>query len=308
MKAYLFSICLTPIEEIRLPRYQKGNILRGAFGQSLRSLVCIYPEETCHECLIKKCVYRDFFNSLNSSNAEKLSKNQNIPRPFVIKPPLEQKEIYQHGEEIVFKMVVFGNAISFLPYLLVSLSTMAERGLGKFRGRARLERVVQEHPITGEQFEIYSPDGTVTAREQCYFTENDFIREGDSRITLRFLTPAIINDDGTLQRKPSFRAFIERLRDRFSSLSWFYEGVEPDIDFKTFADGADEIRIVKERLLFVQAGRRRRNGGEQDMSGVVGTVTYEGPMAKYLPYLHFGQYMHVGKASVFGYGWYQVEG
>lgn len=42
--------------------------------------------------------------------SEKIGKNRDIPRPFVIKPPLATKEIYLPGERLSFDLVLVGKA------------------------------------------------------------------------------------------------------------------------------------------------------------------------------------------------------
>jgi hypothetical protein len=44
------------------------------------------------------------------------------------------------------------------------------------------------------------------------------------------------------------------------------------------------------------------------MGGVVGSATYIGELAPFLPLLALGQWVHVGKATVFGNGLYRMNG
>ena len=49
-----------------------------------------------------------------------------------------------------------------------------------------------------------------------------------------------------------------------------------------------------------------RYSGRQEtrmkLGGLVGEVTYKGEVDLFLPYLHLGEYVHVGKQSTFGNG------
>jgi hypothetical protein len=66
----------------------------------------------CHEaesCELRNiCPYTAVFNPFVPEGSEKISKNRDIPRPFVIKPPLKTREIYFPGERLSFDVVLNG--------------------------------------------------------------------------------------------------------------------------------------------------------------------------------------------------------
>jgi CRISPR/Cas system endoribonuclease Cas6 (RAMP superfamily) len=43
------------------------------------------------------------------------------------------------------------------------------------------------------------------------------------------------------------------------------------------------------------------------LGGVIGEWTLEGDLAPFWPYLHLGQWLHVGKNATFGLGHYQLQ-
>jgi hypothetical protein len=62
--------------------------------------------ETCE--LRAVCPYTAVFHPFVPEGSEKISKNRDIPRPFVIKPPLDTKEAYLPGERLSFDLVLIG--------------------------------------------------------------------------------------------------------------------------------------------------------------------------------------------------------
>jgi hypothetical protein len=46
---------------------------------------------------------------------------------------------------------------------------------------------------------------------------------------------------------------------------------------------------------------------EHDQSGFIGSITYGGDLAEFLPLLVLGEYVYLGEDAVFGNGWYTVE-
>ena len=43
------------------------------------------------------------------------------------------------------------------------------------------------------------------------------------------------------------------------------------------------------------------------MGGLVGSVTFEGSLAEFLPFLELGELIHVGKGTVMGLGQYRLQ-
>ena len=75
---------------LKLPAGNQGNTLRGAFGGAFRRLVCIPQCRDARRCpLDGTCPYRVIFEPAPPPGADRLSKNQDIPRPFIFRPPLD---------------------------------------------------------------------------------------------------------------------------------------------------------------------------------------------------------------------------
>jgi hypothetical protein len=80
---------IVPQQELKLPAIGKSNTLRGAFGMAFRRLVCIPQCREARLCpLGQTCPYRIIFEPSPPPGADRLSKNQDIPRPFIFRPPL----------------------------------------------------------------------------------------------------------------------------------------------------------------------------------------------------------------------------
>ena len=44
------------------------------------------------------------------------------------------------------------------------------------------------------------------------------------------------------------------------------------------------------------------------MGGFMGDITFEGELAEFLPFLRLGEYLHVGKGTVYGLGECEIAG
>jgi hypothetical protein len=310
-----FRFYLEPRAPLHMPAYNKGNVIRGGFGSTFRRIGChanCREPETCE--LRSVCPYTAVFQPFVPEDSEKISKNRDIPRPFVIKPPLETKEIYAPGERLSFDVVLIGKIRDYLPYFIVTFKELSHVGLG--RDRTPLDLVsVESLGMNGDAVPVYSRETNLVQPPQDTLSWEGVIHSngykngfGNARaVTLRFLTPTMLKVDGALLRVPSFATILKRLRDRINALSYFYCGKGLDIDFKAFGDQAEKVKTIADSTRWVESARySRRREVTHDLSGFVGEVSFEGDLAPFVPYLKLGEYVHVGKNAVFGNGWYEI--
>lgn len=301
-----------------MPAFNKGNVIRGGFGSTFKRIVC-HPNCVAPEiCDLRfVCPYTAVFNPFVPEGSEKISKNRDIPRPFVIKPPLETKETYLPGERLSFDLVVVGKPKDYLPYFIVTFKELSHTGLGRSRTPCELvsvEAVSSEREITP----VYSSDDNLVRPPSRDIRWSDLLGPPSAngngtgklgKIKLRFLTPTTLKVDGRVVQKPGFGEIIKRLRDRINGLSYFYCGQGLEIDFKAFGKEAETVKTVRDSTRWVDSSRySRRRDVSHDLSGFVGEVVFEGELGPFIPYLRLGEYLHVGKNAVFGNGWFQIEG
>ena len=133
---------LVPEQPLHLPTHNKGNSLRGGFGSAFRKLVCVDLRWECAACSLRyTCPYTKVFNPFIPPDAAQFTGNQNIPRPFVVKPPLSTRTTYAAGDPLVFDLVLIGQAIDYLPYFIVAFRELGASGFGLNRVRVQLARV-----------------------------------------------------------------------------------------------------------------------------------------------------------------------
>jgi CRISPR-associated endoribonuclease Cas6 len=306
-----FRITLAPRELIRLPRENKGITLRGAFGSAFRALVCVDRNALCDQCAMHAtCPYGFIFAPRVPPEAKRLRLNRDIPRPFVIKPPLDQGERYEPDDRLCFDLVLVGKARDFIPYFLVSLRELGERGIGVGRGRFDIEQV-EILDCAGSAQTVYHKCDPVVRLPDSAIRYDDFAGSQEAplpeAVTVQFLTPVLIKQDGRWV-PPVFGPLLRRLRDRIQALAYFYCGETLDMDFIAFGKAADAIKCTHQDLRWAEESRYSRHRDlRHTLKGFVGAMTFEGDLEPFLPFLRIGQYVHVGKAAVFGQGWYRLE-
>jgi hypothetical protein len=94
-----FRFHLEPKAPLRMPAYNKGNVIRGGFGGTFRRVdyknrararVRDRERKKLWE-LRSLCAYTVVFHPFVPKGSEKRSKTPDIVRPFVIKPSLENR-------------------------------------------------------------------------------------------------------------------------------------------------------------------------------------------------------------------------
>jgi hypothetical protein len=339
-----YRFTLQPREPLHLPRFA-GSTLRGAFGAVFRHVSCVADRgEECRQCILKdRCAYSYVFETGPPPGAQKLRTYQNVPRPFVLEPPLDRRTEYAVGEPFAFNLVLIGRAIEFLPYFVYAFIELQERGLGPGRGRYDLAKVEAYLPA-GEQTDSLrygsqitdhasriTPDNALPGSPLVLHTsypvyQNERLHDLNATITgehltayaaalptdeltVHFETPTRIQYQGDFLETPHFHHLIRSLLHRLSSLCTFHCGFDLDVDFRGLIAAAEQVEHVRPRTRWVEQTRySRRQDTEMQMGGFIGPLTYRGDLTPFLWLLAAGELVHTGKGAVMGLGKYRLEG
>ncbi len=343
----LFRFTIAPVQSLEVPAVNKGNMLRGGFGHAFRRLCCIPQCRDTKTCpLAASCPYKAVFEPSPPPGADRLSKNQDIPRPFVFRAPQTHQTRFEKGERFEFDLVLIGRALDFLPYLVLSFRELAGEGLGLNRAKCTLEKV-EEIGVSsngaGADDSFVGPDPRVRPDTRLVYSVEDqtFRAIGSAsadrwiktrlpqfsdangnasveRVTIRFLTPTFLRADGVVVRHPDFHHLFKRLRDRISALSTFFGDGPLDIDFRGLGKCAEKVRTVSAQTDWVERFRTSSKTRQRhELSGFVGEATYEFPDGppgesgisnlELLNWLLLGELLHVGKHTAWGNGHYEVR-
>jgi hypothetical protein len=291
----------------------RGSVLRGAFGITLRRLVCHDLALACRACPLEvTCPYPQTFEPRPPAGAERLSALQDVARPFVFDPPTDERAEFAPGEAVSFGLVTIGRASRLVPYFVSAFRNLADEGLGPRRARFDLAEVAALD-ARGTATALYQDTSPLVRLAAPTLRTRDLVRPDDAertRVTLRFVTPLELKDQGAPVRRPDLGPIVRRLRDRANMLSTFFGDAPLALDFRGLALLADGVRLVEERTRTVQVNRRSsRTGQRHDVGGLLGEATYEGAaIPALMPLLRLGEAIHVGKHAAFGNGRVEVGG
>lgn len=123
---YRFTVVFQ--DRARLPRF-KGSTLRGALGIALKRASCALRRQECASCLLaERCVYCRIFETVRSGDDKP---GRGAPHPFALVPPMTTRTDFAPEEQLRFSLLLFGDAVRDLPYLIYAVEQMGRKGLGR---------------------------------------------------------------------------------------------------------------------------------------------------------------------------------
>ena len=308
----VFRITILAKEELHLPHY-KGSALRGVFGHALKAVVCPFKKgRMCEECsLNEKCIYASIFEIYHNDSFLKSYGINTPPRPYIIRPPLENKQYYKRGEELVFHMVLIGEkTVMKLPYFIYAFIETGERGIGKNRGRFVIKKVesIEQDSVKKNVFS----DNTLNSNFNLFSGSNFISKVSNlSHCSLNFLTPLQIRKKRKYIRHISFGIFFYYLLQRIAVLSHLYCEADCSVlsknDFSEFYMLANKVNTHKSSLYWQEIKRySSRQRQHTPLSGIAGKITFNGDINPFWPFIMLGSHIHIGRETTFGLGNYDI--
>lgn len=319
--AQTFEFQCEVVERVVLNEH-KGSALRGALFHSLRKVGCSQLQLTsCHPCaLVSECPVSFLLATVDAES----KRGRDVPRPFVINPPLQHQNIFEPGDKLNFGLTLFANSVNLLPYLIVALQNFERNGLGVRnevspgcwrRGSLRVRQIVAQNTLSGQEQIIFSigkrflesPSNPVTA-EQVRDALAANPPNSLYKLQFSFHTPTCLIHEGKPLVRPDLPTLVHRLSERLSSLSNKYGNAELDLNLDVLLEEARHVLLVQDCTRW-EAVRSYSTRQKQDVSvsGFVGDVTFVGRVDNLLPLLIWGQITHVGKDATKGNGWYSLR-
>jgi hypothetical protein len=265
------------IDEIRFPRAQAGNTVRGALGDLLRALPCVPGCAVEHSASIRNCAYERIFKPVRSAALPPGFGDP--PRPFVI------RTAHLDGLRVLPEDSFFVDVHLFAPDEL-NWFTDAFRGFNIRGARAELVNV--------ETRRIELPlDSAGVAVAGC---------------TIHFRTPTELKYEGSESAPPEFHVLFKRVRDRVSTLNRLYGRDQIDVDFQQLGLLAERVKMVTSAIQHHSRERTSsRSGQTHPIGGFTGSVEYEGDLATFAPWLRVAEWTGVGRQTTWGKGDIRVE-
>ena len=292
---------LTPTQ---LPDYA-GSMLRGAFGHALRRVACLTRQKDCTGCpLLDTCAYSAVFAPPARPNT--LQRMSQTPAPYLIEPPAWGPRRLETGDDWRFDLVLCGRALAELPLITLAFRQALERGIGPGDGRSQLTAI--DHETGDTHRTVYRPE---LSRFDAHIPAIPALPPGTTanEITLHVHTPLRLQENGRAlpPNRLTEQALLMAAIRRAALMQTFHGAGTPDWDFPGLKRIAETITGNKHLEWKDWTRRSARQQQTMQLGGVTGTWTLRGDLSPFLPALHLGQWLHLGKETVFGLGHYRME-
>lgn len=304
----------------RLPPF-KGSLLRGAFGHSLRRMVCVMgPRQPCPSCNLRRsCIYPRLFETLIEGEPPPFLRGlATAPRPYVFEPQTDERRDYSLGDSLRFDLLLVGQAVELQGYAALAIERMARGGLGARRAPFRLDRLQY---LGADRTFLDGWDG----QRRCWCVEAPAILAGGEaaaarvgsgadetvppeQVTLRFLTPTRILVRKRPVTEPPFRLLAFQMLRRILELLHFHvPGTELEWDLRPLLEKADAIETVH-RLTWRDWNRfSNRQQRKVTLGGFLGEMTLQGDLGPFEGLLRTAEIIHIGKGTTLGMGKFELD-
>lgn len=296
-----------------------GAALRGNFFDAVWTRFCNNKAApTCADCpLHSMCPVSTLVAPLREEN----ERGRDIPRPYVILPPLGARH-YEPGEQLIFGITLFGSIVQFFPYIIMATKALEAKGLGRRlnenqgqRGRFKIKQIESYNPVSAERKVIYRIGKPLVEVPTLSVTSMDISARAAvlsaERITINFLTPTRILYKEKLVHHAAFFPFLLRLLERLKVLEQTY-GIEEGQSSVSLCEGLDllasDVVCAEDNThwedLHSYSQRLKR---ATPIGGIQGKATFTGNLTPFRELLAWGELIHVGKNTVKGNGWFRIE-
>jgi hypothetical protein len=298
------------LEPVWFAEGKAANALRGALGLILRETTCL---KECPSVLAcpggRTCAYAQLFAPLQVEGGP--SGLHHRPRPFVLRASHLGGQRFPAGRRFSFDLHLFDTRESTLSSLVGAFQQLRRTGLGPHRSKVELVHVTRSDAASAEGTPALvgpgRPDGLWT-EPLCLSLETAPEDAAVSSIRIRFLTPTELKHGGQIVSVPSFDILIGRIRDRVFNLSQYYGPAASSVDLQSFAADALQVQMRETHLRPVSVVRKSsRTGQVHPLGGFVGSVEYQGPLSRYMPWLRVAYWTGVGRQTVWGKGVMEID-
>jgi len=317
-KAARLNFELKAENDVVLPDY-KGSTFRGAFGHIFKDVMCVSHSGNCEECSFDKvCMFKKIFDSPPPSNSERLRKYSAVPHPYVIEPPLDDKNFYKKNEIIKFSLILIGQAIDLFPYFAYSFGLAGKKGIGKMKkGKFIILRIINDK----DKAVLYDYRNDELKALNNYYMMQDFIMQdfmefddaSKYSVSLKFITPTRIVFNEKLVSELKFHIYIRNVLRRISNLNFFHCGsteedknAEPELDFNYYIEKSLEIGSKGSLKWYSFDRYSNRQKTHMKLSGFMGDIIFEKVPSEFFWIIKLGELIHVGKNTTFGHGKYSI--
>ncbi|HJV65123.1 MAG TPA: CRISPR system precrRNA processing endoribonuclease RAMP protein Cas6 [Geomonas sp.] len=236
------------------------------------------------------CPYPANFGQALAQDPDAIRRHQKPPLPFVFRFPVIPSAP-SHGVTAECALTLFGCAVQDACHFIVATRFLMA-GMG-----GAVTAVEADCPGGGR-----TPVADAAQPALPLLSGLDPTGTGPlspDRLTISFLTPLKLMNEGRLLKEVTFPNIARALMRRVSSLAYYYDGAEPQLDYRWLSQRSDSVSTVSSGCRFVSWNGRP--------AGITGTLCFHGDLEPFHLLLQLGVATQLGKGASFGFGAYRIE-
>lgn len=270
----------------------KTSMLRGIVARISKRSVCYDLDASCKECeLVNMCTYPAIFES--AVYTEKLHFGASTPPPYIFRCN-DLRTAFTSGDMLTFDILLFGHTTStFAAHVVEEIRAISQYPFGKDRLICSLYQTSRVDKLYEDTYDQQFLNPSIFQREERHMQQ----------LKIKFVTPLRMLRKGTILRRFELTDFLWQVKHRVTQLtqdsSACLEGLP--------ALPSDSVCVVQEEW---RETRRFSNRQQQSIAqnGIVAEIDIQATsmLQEWLLYLQFCEIFHVGKATTFGLGQYEL--
>lgn len=249
----------------------------------------------------EQLTYEQLFGQALSPDPAAVRRFQKPPLPFVFDFPVLASP-HASGNDVDIALMLAGSAVNSLSLFIASVRRTLARCESIAQTRITLRQILS-CGVNGDVANLLDSDGRLVHDGLMLLSPDSFpclvSADGRSDVSVVLQTPLRLLREGRPVRRLIFGDFVRPLMRRYSSLAYYYCGIESDADYKWLAEQSGDVRVGSSVVQWEEWP------GLQ--GGLIGEVRFSAVPADLYPFLQFGEYFHLGKGAVYGMGRYLLR-
>ncbi|MBN2717697.1 MAG: CRISPR system precrRNA processing endoribonuclease RAMP protein Cas6 [Deltaproteobacteria bacterium] len=301
---------ISPKTDTQLPRFL-GSTLRGSLGWGLKRVTCALKNEACATCILnKRCAYALLFETPPKDSGGALDGQQRIPHPLILELPNDNPGVWKAGTPLVFHLIIIGSAIDHFLHLVAALYELCDGGLGKDRVPFELGRIDEVVNANGTVVPLWSGHERKQINTPGSRTYSSFVPQTNpaNGVTIHFKSVTRLISNGAFEVPIRPVTLVKNILLRSDALQSVYCATPINVNVPEAIALAEQIEVANDAQ---HASTIRRWSNRQKkhvtLHGAKGKSEWKGEAVRHLwPLLRLGEIIHVGKATIFGLGKYEI--
>lgn len=262
------------------------------FAACCRAVACRTPDLKCDTCKKQgNCDWYLVFSQNCAGDSFALKRHQKPALPFAFSFPWQDVSDTLNVEgAIEFRLTVVGRAISSLEMLLAGFSLLTEND--SLAGC--VVEAVGSRDLQGEIKPLKT--GNLSLLSSAWIM--DSCSNSSTRLKIVLSSPLKLLSNGKPANSFDFGLFARSVMRRVSSLAYYYGDYEFETDFTDLSRQMATVICIDNSFGLT---------GQNRLSGITGSGTFEGDLEGIMPFLKLGTYLNVGKLSAFGMGSFRLN-